>query len=107
MESGYRFWSFKFAQKRGFSIKDYTTVQTGTITPPKDMDDFNDLDALESLYETMNTNYEAHKGIPSMSMSDIVVLSDNATGTEMRFYYCDRFGFRKLSMDELLGMEVM
>jgi len=42
-----------------------------------------------------------------MSMSDIVVLSDNATGTEMCFYYCDRFGFRKLSMDELLGMEVM
>lgn len=102
-EADYRFLGWGYASKTGFSIKDYTTVQTGSLKYEKGADPAS---VLDTLFEVMNTNYEAHKGIPSMSTSDIVILYDEDVST-VDAYYCDVYGWRKLSMDELFGVEVM
>ena len=87
----YRFESLDYAQENGFKISDYDLVLEGDL----EEGNVSDGELLEFLYTKMNTDYSAHPGVRSMSVSDIVLLSDN-DGWNIRAYYCDDIGWSKL-----------
>ena len=52
-----------------------------------------DRNTLEGVYEHLNTNYPPLYRGHSMSVSDVVKTEDG-------FFYCDRYGFKKIDFDE-------
>lgn len=91
----YRFESFEYAKNNGFKVSDYDLAQEGQLTNESEIPVCSDNDALEELYANMNLFQKNHPGVRSMSMSDIVVLSED-DGWNVRAYYCDDFGWTKL-----------
>lgn len=85
----YRFESFEFAKENGFKVSDYDLAQEGEVFANSDDE------ALDSLFCQMNQSQKNHPGVRSMSVSDIVLLSDY-NGWNVRAYYCDDFGWTKL-----------
>lgn len=55
-----------------------------------------DRDTLEGVYELLNTDHPPLYRGHSMSVSDIVKTEDG-------FFYCDRYGFKKVDFDESLA----
>lgn len=90
----YRFESFEFAKANGFKVSDYDLAQEGTIDDPLVLSK-QDYSILDYLFSQMNRSQSNHPGIRSMSVSDIVLLSDD-DGWNVRAYYCDDFGWTKL-----------
>ena len=88
----YRFESFDYAKENGFKVSDYDLAQKGEVDPEKISDDET---ALEWLFYMMNYYTSTHPNIRSMSMSDIVILSDD-DGWNLRAYYCDDCGWTGL-----------
>ena len=52
-----------------------------------------DRDTLEGVYELLNTDHPPLYRGHSMSVSDVVKTEDG-------FFYCDRYGFKKIDFDE-------
>lgn len=77
----------------GVKLSDYKGVASGTVTAasPKD--------ACEKLYAAYNADERPHgyRG-RSMSVSDVVILRDDAR--EESLWFCDSFGFQKLGNEE-------
>lgn len=55
-----------------------------------------DRDTLEGVYELLNTDHPPLYRGHSLSLSDIVKTEDG-------FFYCDRYGFKKIDFDESLA----
>ena len=85
----YVYRDLEWAREHGFNFSDYRFVLDGYVEGDTEND------ALENLYMIMNTDYDAHPGIRSMSMSDIVILSGGHS------YYCDDFGWSRLSKKDI------
>ena len=85
----YRFEPFEFSKENGFKVSDYDLAQEGEIFAASDDE------ALELLFSLMNQSQENHPGVRSMSVSDIILLSDDDE-LNIRVYYCDDFGWIKL-----------
>ena len=90
----YRFESFDYAKENGFKVSDYDLAQSGTIDDPEVLA-HPDWHILDYLYSQMNRSQSNHPGIRSMSVSDIVILSDD-DGWNLRVYYCDDCGWTGL-----------
>ena len=85
----YRFEPFEFAKENGFKVSDYDLAQEGEVFATSDDE------ALDSLFSLMNQSQKNHPGVRSMSVSDIILLSDD-NELNVRVYYCDDFGWTKL-----------
>ena len=85
----YRFEPFEFAKENGFKVSDYDLAQGGEIFSASDDE------ALDFLFSLMNRSQKNHPGVRSMSVSDIILLSDDDE-LNIRVYYCDVFGWTKL-----------
>lgn len=74
---------------------DYVCVWCDTLL----MEKVDDAELCEKLYRTFNTNHPEHFGGHSMSLSDLILISDGKS-KENRLYYCDEFGFTKVQFAE-------
>lgn len=79
--TAYKFMPFKFAERNGFSLLDYSIVYSGE-TESKTLDEI--FSEFNHDYKKLNEN-KMH----SLSVSDIVICDDG-------IFYCDSFGWRKI-----------
>lgn len=86
----YRFMSWHFAQKHDFNFDHYAGVYTGQVTG-SDV-----YQILEDLFVQFNINRPADFKGHSLSVSDIVTLSDGPFEGR-RYFYCDDFGFTEIT----------
>lgn len=77
--------------KNKFAIKDYHCVYEGEVEADTEVE----YEALEKLFEQFNCNHPKDFKGCSMSVSDVVSLTEN---NEIDWYYCDRFGWKKISV---------
>ena len=84
----YAFMSWDFAKSHNFNISDYAQVYEGEI------DEHNMYAALEELFEEFNIHRPADFKGHSLSVSDIVVLTEGDATTT---FYCDSFGWKDIT----------
>ncbi len=86
---GIRFESKEQLEKDGVQLnhEDYALVYEGKIA------DFKGISTLENLYTQFNSNRPKDFTGHSLSVSDVVVISDNGTETA---YFCDKAGFTEM-----------
>lgn len=84
----YAFMSWDFAKSHNFNISDYAQVYEGEI------DEHNMYAALEDLFEIFNMRRPSDFTGHSLSVSDIVVLTE---GSVESTFYCDSFGWENIS----------
>ena len=78
-------------KKERFDFSKYNLKYEGTITVE---DKKEDLHALEELFFILNCMHPTDYNARSLSVSDIVEINN-------KFYYCDSFGWRPLSKNEI------
>ncbi len=85
-EYDYRFMGLDFVQKKGMTVAraDYNLIYTAPLT---------EKDTLEGIFEQFNIQRPADFTGHSLSVSDVVVLSDGST---VKAYYVDSIGFSEL-----------
>lgn len=89
----YGFMSWNYAMAHGFDFNDYVDVYQGCIQ--EEVDESTDLHkVLDNLYEQLNMRRPSDFRAHSLSMSDIVKLTDNNND---RYFYCDTTGWREIT----------
>ena len=86
-ETSYGFMPWEFAKDQRFTINDYYMVYSGYVYGK---------DALDTLFEMFNVNRPADFRGHSLSVSDVVAISET-TGDEWNWYYCDSFGWKNVT----------
>lgn len=77
--------------ERAIDIGDYCCVWADTLPETIDCDEA----FCEELFRKFNIDHPKGFGGHSMSISDIVAIHED---DNVRYYYCDSFGFKKISL---------
>lgn len=85
------FWRYSFAQTHGFDFKEYNEVYSSSIEAE---DNSHVEDICEELFYIFNEERPSDFFGHSLSVSDIVEIDG-------RYYYCDSFGFKEITVDIL------
>ena len=85
LETPYKFFGLKIAQRKGFSEDHYKLVYEDSIGIPEHTSNEEFCEQLYALFNADTKRPDNYKG-HSLSMSDVVVIDDKA-------YYCDNIGF--------------
>lgn len=83
------FFGYNFAKSHGFNFEEYNEVYSSTLDVNEDM---YDSDICEELFRIFNIDHPSDFTGHSMSVSDIVKIGN-------RFFYCDSFGFKDITVD--------